>query len=261
MITTTAGDLILEGYNIVGTNTNGGVNTNTGTLNTIFGYGNVVSGNAHFVGGYGNTIAGIAGVIVGNGNNVSADSGMAFGLSGIVTAGYATAFGIGNTAGVPASAAFGWGSVAWLYGSIVYQSRTFDGDGHDGTAQTSLLTGGQVTADATPTECSYAYNNGAYLVLENDHSYYFEIIVVGRNKGNDAESASYKFEGVATRGVDASTTAIFGLTKTVIYEADANWDANVTADTTNGRIACTVTGVAATNIQWTASVKIVGAKG
>ena len=51
------------------------------------------------------------------------------------------------------------------------------------------------------------------------------------------------------------TLTLIGSEKTEVAEDTAAWDVNVTADTTNGRPDIEVTGEAAKNIDWYASVR------
>jgi hypothetical protein len=79
--------------------------------------------------------------------------------------------------------------------------------------------------------------------------------VVARRTDADNESAGYEFAGVVDRNGSAATTAIVGtVMKTVLAEDTTAWDCAVTADTTNGGLAFTVTGEAAKTIRWVATV-------
>jgi hypothetical protein len=92
------------------------------------------------------------------------------------------------------------------------------------------------------------------VILPNDSTYAFTILVVARRTDADNESAGYEFKGVVDRNGAANTTAIVGtVTKTVLAEDTSAWDCNVTADTTNGGLAVTVTGEAAKTIRWVAT--------
>jgi hypothetical protein len=56
---------------------------------------------------------------------------------------------------------------------------------------------------------------------------------------------------------DATTTVtIDGLVKETIFESNAAWDVNVTADNTNARPAIMLTGVAAQAINWVAKIEV-----
>jgi len=111
------------------------------------------------------------------------------------------------------------------------------------TATPAILTTNSLSASATN-----------QVILPNDSTYAFSILVVARRTDANDESAGYKFEGVVDRNGAANTTAIVGtVVKTVLAEDTADWDCDVTADTTNGGLAITVTGEAAKTIRWVAT--------
>lgn len=66
-----------------------------------------------------------------------------------------------------------------------------------------------------------------------------------------ASTAMYTFEGIIKRDAANNTTMVL-CNKTVLFETVAGWDANVTADDVNEALIITVTGAAATTIQWVA---------
>jgi hypothetical protein len=156
------------------------------------------------------------------------------------------------------SCAIGVGaSVASIYGKYAFASYYTPaiGGGTAGQMGTTVL--GTITTNATPTALTSdtstvsAYNQ---VVLPNDSTYAFTILVVARRTDADNESAGYEFKGVIDRNGSAATTALVGsVTKTVLAEDTAAWDVNVAADTTNGALAITVTGEAAKTIRWSAT--------
>ena len=113
------------------------------------------------------------------------------------------------------------------------------------------------TTNATPTALTSDGSTAGttnQVILPNDSTYAFTILVVARRTDADNESAGYKFEGVIDRNANAASTAIVGaVTKTVLAEDTAAWDVNVTADTTNGGLKVEVTGEAAKTIRWVAT--------
>lgn len=108
------------------------------------------------------------------------------------------------------------------------------------------------TTDATPTALTFHAENEA---LANNTAYAFHGMVVGRTSGGNADV--YWFAGGIKRGAAAANTAMVGTATKTVYEDDAGADVNVTADTTNGRMTVTVTGVAATNINWVAEFEYI----
>jgi len=84
---------------------------------------------------------------------------------------------------------------------------------------------------------------------------------VGRRTDVDGESAGYRFAGVIDRQTNAASTALVdGVSKDRI-EDTAQWDADVSADTTNGSLKIEVTGQAAKNINWVAFIRLVSTTG
>ena len=160
----------------------------------------------------------------------------------------------GTTASGNFSVAMGDGAVAARTGKFVYTGGSFTaiGDAQSGKAVLRIS-----TTDATPAVMVSDDNTASttnQVVLPNDSTYAFTILVVARRTDADNESAGYKFEGVVDRNTDAASTAIVGtVAKTVLAEDTAAWDVNVTADTTNGGLKVEVTGEAAKTIRWVAT--------
>ena len=100
------------------------------------------------------------------------------------------------------------------------------------------------------------------MVLPNDSSWAFKILVVARRTDANDESAMYHFLGGIDRNASAATTATVGnVSKTVIAEDTAQWDCDVDADTTNGSLRIQVTGQAAKTIRWVARIELVEVTG
>jgi hypothetical protein len=93
--------------------------------------------------------------------------------------------------------------------------------------------------------------------LPNNSAYTFQGTCIANVTGGSTTSG-WKFEGVIKRGANAaSTTLVAAVTPTVIAQ-DAlatTWVLAITADTTNGGIAVTVTGAAATTIRWVSKIE------
>lgn len=239
----------------------GASNTVTGQGNLVSGWTNAVGGNLNLVSGEGNTVNGTWSGAIGVGHNVGGGHSVAIGDGHQLPASNAFAAGSLNRVTNTNGSAFGQGALATRFGEIAYTSKTWSPSGVLGQAQGSLIVGGTDSPNDTPREVELNYGVDQFVVLEDNTSNYFEVIVVGRNVDTGLQSAVYKFEGLVTRGVGAATVAVFGMVKTTMYEDDTNWDANVDADTTNGRLRTTVTGVAATNIRWAAHYRLVQVKG
>ena len=78
----------------------------------------------------------------------------------------------------------------------------------------------------------------------------YEVVVIG-HKDDDSEFAKYTFDGLIRRASGSNPVSLDN-NKTVNYESDASWDCDITVG--SGGIKINVTGVAATNINWTAKV-------
>ena len=95
------------------------------------------------------------------------------------------------------------------------------------------------------------------VILPNNSAYTFQGTCIANVTGGGATSG-WKFEGVIKRGANAaSTTLVAAVTPTVIAQdvGAVTWVLAVTADTTSGGIAVTVTGQAATTIRWVVQIE------
>jgi hypothetical protein len=66
----------------------------------------------------------------------------------------------------------------------------------------------------------------------------------------------WEFKGGIRRGTSAGTTTLIGTPSIDLIASDGSaWTVALTADTTNGGLAVTVTGEAAKTIRWVATVR------
>lgn len=113
------------------------------------------------------------------------------------------------------------------------------------------------TADATPTALSS--NGGSastnnQVILPNNSAYAFTGTVVARRQASGGtQSAAWRVEGLIRREGSAGTTTLVASTVTAISNVPG-WTLALSADTTNGGLAVTATGAAATNIRWVATI-------
>lgn len=130
-----------------------------------------------------------------------------------------------------------------------------------GDAQSSLLVPNNRTADATPTDLLLdGVGGSSRLVLPNDTSWAFDILLVARRTEVDGENSAWRFQGLIIRNATAASTTLLSLSTTVIYNTGA-WGADVSADTTNGALRIRVTGEAGKVIYWVASTRTVETTG
>jgi len=115
---------------------------------------------------------------------------------------------------------------------------------------------GDATAEALTTNNSTA---GAYnqIVLPNNSVYGFTGTVIAREDSSSTNDfAVWEVKGGAVRAGSASTTALgsYNINKISESTGAANWSIALSADTTNGAVAITVTGEASHNIRWVATI-------
>jgi hypothetical protein len=138
---------------------------------------------------------------------------------------------------------------AGLYGQLAYASGGFFGDGD---AQTSLYVLRRTTTSASTNEL---FLNGSSLrmVVPRDGVWSFDMLIVA-SSGND-------YAGYHLRGLIANFTGLVAVlgtpVKTLLYESDPTWDANVDEDVPNSALVIKVSGAASTTIRWVASVRTV----
>jgi hypothetical protein len=206
----------------------------------------VASGESSFAAGERNKASGHHSVAFGFYTSAAGDGAMAIGS-------WSQALGDG-------SFVMGDGGSASLAGAFVVAGpgNFPNPSGSTDPAQVSQMCRRAVTFDSTQTELT-----GDRLVLPNFGTWAFSILLVARRvDGNNIESAAHKFEGAIRRFGLANTTAIVGtVTKTVLAEDTAAWDADVDADTTNGALRILVTGQAAKTIRWVARIELAEVSG
>jgi hypothetical protein len=279
--TTTAG-ITLSFYTPHGVVVGGGNNQATGAYSFIGGGGdagtaanrNTASGDWSFVGGgWKNTASGNGAVVVGGGNNNgSAFANLASGLSSFIGSG------VGNTAaGINAFIGSGYqnsssGDYSAIMNGVLGTTRSIVGNqvssacnnplgsGAQGTNQSALLILGRQTTDATATVLTSntsAASGTNQVILPNNSAYYFKGSVIANVTGA-ANGAAWDFSGAIMRGAGVGTTVLIGtpmLNRVAASSGATAWTIAITADTTNGGLAITVTGVAATTIRWVAKIE------
>ncbi len=274
-----------------------GGNSNTASGGVAFiggGSGNTASGGGHsaLCGGLNNTSGGNRSFVGGGGGNnsgIQAYTTLCGGYNNSVTGAYGTLCGGGrgkasggsfvgggdlnrtynaNNAIAGGSSNFCTADFAWVgggnsaladkYGMF---AQAMGGFASRGDAQTGVMVARISTTNATPAEM-FLNGSSQRMALPNDSTWAFEILLVARRTNANDESATYQFIGCIDRNTNAASTALVGtVTKNVIAEDTAAWDADVTADTTNGSLKITVTGEASKNIQWVAYIRTVETTG
>lgn len=214
---------------------------------SIGGHTNSATGFAStIIGGYGNTSSGFGATIIG-------------GVSNTASSTYACVGGSNSTANSTNSFVFGASATSRsITGNIVFSAN--DSPYTSGAKQLAMLAVGAQTTDATATVLrsnSSAASTANQVVLASNSAYYFRgeciagVTAAGNTKG-------WYIEGVIKRGLLASTTTLVGTPSVTSLYADAGaatWNLAVTADTTNGALAITATGQAATTIRWLCQIR------
>lgn len=222
----------------------GGGNTNKaqGSNSVVTGgANNTASGDSStIVGGNLNTASGLRSIIIGGLQNTAS------GTESIVFGGR------DNVASASYSSARGYRASATSIGQHALANGQFAARGDAQTFEAVLRT-------TSTTQFGTTLGSGdsvGLLVLPDNTTWAFEVLVVARAVGSD-EHAAYKLSGIIKRGVGAATTAIVGtVTKTVIAESVAAWDATAAADTTSGDLRIRGAGEASKSIRWVAYVRV-----
>jgi hypothetical protein len=215
-----------------------------GNLNIASGFSSVIGG------GIGNTASNdVSGVCSGDTNTAS-------GYASFVGGGQ------GNTADGAYSLITGgrFGSTRAIVGNAVFPACSSPIDTVAGVSQSALLVLGVATTNATATKLrsdTNAAGTGNQVILPNNSAYYFRGTVVAGVTGAGSTS-SWSFEGTIKRGANAASTTLVGTPVLNLINQDAGastWVVALTADTSNGGLAVTVTGQASTTIRWVAKIE------
>ncbi len=202
------------------------------------GYSTTASSTYAIAIGYGATASGTSAVAIGNITNL---------YSALANKADAHAYGAGSQADVI-------GKWAYANGDFIATTTWVRG------LQTGMFVMKKQTTDATATPISTdAGTAGAtnQVILPNNTAFAFDGIVVARRQAaGGTESAAWKVEGLIRREGSAATTTLVASTVTAISNVPG-WTLALTADTTNGGLAVTFTGAAATNIRTVANIRTV----
>jgi hypothetical protein len=210
----------------------------------------------------------------GFGFNIQATGAQAFAAGNALTATGPndTCFGISNnaTGGVSFSAGYGcnsdgqfssaWGRAAVCrgrYGSFAHSSFETP---NQGNSQRAIMVLHAQTTNATPV-VAVADNTAASAAnqcsLPPNSTYVVRGTIVAR-RGSNGDSSAWSFQGVIKQGAAAANTAVVGSISQSLIAQDAGagtWSVSLTADTTNGALAVTVTGQVSATINWFVKVE------
>ena len=215
----------------------GGSNSASGSSSGVFGGSSSTASttNATVIGGISNTASGLFSVVAGGQNNI-ADS-----TNSVVVGGRR-------------------GAARGIVGNFVAPASDGPVASIAGVTQSALLLLGRQTTDATATRITSDTNAAGttnQVILPNNSAYYVRGSIIATVTGG-GNTKSWDFIATIKRGATAASTAIVGAVTLNVQAADAGaatWVVAITADTTNGGLAVTVTGQAATTIRWVAKLE------
>lgn len=219
----------------------------TGANSVAIGYQAKASSSGAVSFGYQSTASGANALAMGffctaSGSGSFAKGGQGYGIA-TASAGYSTA----------------WNdyAVAAQIGKYAYTSGyAFTAGG----AQFGHMVVVKATTDATASVLASDTNAAGatnQLILPNNSAYAFDGLVIARRQASGGtESASWKVEGHIRREGTAASTTLVASTVTAISNVPG-WTLALSADTTNGGLAVTFTGAAATNIRTVANLRTI----
>jgi len=179
------------------------------------------------------------------------------GFGSLASGNYSFSAGRDTTASARGTVALGEASLADIQGKMSFAASKFAAQG-DAQAGTFVLRSD--TTDATPealTTSNTTAGTTNQIILPNNSAYSFSGTIIARQQASaGSDYASWEIKGALLRDANAASTVLGNGIKNKLYaSAGASaWDIALTADTTNGGLAITVTGAAATNIRWVATV-------
>jgi hypothetical protein len=231
----------------------GGVShTANGTYSSLIGgQSSTASGNSSAViSGIGNTASATNSAVLGGSNNIASSNSAAVVGGGSNTADATLSVIIGGFQGATRS----------ITGNFVTPASNTPITNATGRTQLATLLLGRQTTDATATVLTSntsAAGTANQVILPNNSAYTFQGTCIA-NVTAGGTTSGWKFEGVIKRGANAASTALVAAVIPTVIAQDAGavtWVLAVTADTTNGGIAVTVTGAAATTIRWVCKIE------
>jgi hypothetical protein len=258
----------------------GGNNQATGSYSFIGGGGdagtaanrNVASGDwSVVVGGRDNQATGVASFVGGGGfEGSNLGTNLASGTCSSVMGGFqntasgggsAVTGGFQNIANSAQSTCVGGrrATTRSIIGNTVFSASENPIADSQGVSQLALLILATQTTDATATVLrsnTSAAGSTNQVILPNNSAYYFKGSVIANVTGA-ANGAAWEFSGAIMRGANAGSTVLIGtpvIDRVASTSGASAWTIALTADTSNGGLAVTVTGAASTTIRWVSSI-------
>lgn len=245
---TATGPISTDYYATVG---GGLLNTVNAAKGTIAGgeQNSVTAASGTVGGGASNTVSGLRGTIAGGTSNT------ATGQNASITGG------ANNEANAKNSTVVGgtYGTTRGIIGYTSFPSHDSPIAAALGVSQGGLIILGRETTNNSPlvlrTDALVSSTNNQ-LILANNSAVFFRGTVIANVTGA-GDTKSWTFDGQIKRGANAAATTLTGSTVASPYgDAGASgWLVALSADTTNGGLAVTVTGQAATTIRWVCRIE------
>ena len=204
---------------------------------------------------------GSASVAIGRQNSAGGTRSLALGNLSNASGTGSVAIGCGSAIGFGANAS-GTDAIAFGDSAIASQIKKYAfagwGSASAGSSQMGILLLCKQTTDNTATVLTSdtgVAGTSNQVILSNSSAYAFTGTVVARQQAADGTaSAAWKIEGLIRREGTAGSTTLVASTVTAISNVPG-WTLALSADTTNGGLAVTATGAAATDIRWVATVQ------
>ena len=245
----------------VGRNSGGGSAVATGGASATALGGSYASGTDSFAAAIANNTAsygatGANSVAIGYQAKSTNSYGVALGAQAVAGQ-YAFAVGQGALAEGRGSLALGSGAKALQRNKFAFSGPWFSSVGD---RQGGYLVLARDSSSETPvvlTSSGGAPATDNQIILPNNSAYSFSGTIIAREQASaGSDYAAWEIKGAILRDGSAATTVLGNGIKNSLYASAgaAAWDVSLTADTTNGGLAITVTGAAATNIRWVATV-------
>ena len=275
-------DLVIPGAGansaIVGTGGAGHLNTATGTNNVVGGLDNTAAGNKNLVAGSNQICGGHNNIVAGNSHNlpdvtenfnavfgddheVAGACNLICGKSNVCRGDYNHIEGQGNTTDFESSGDIdythleGKDAVGTMSNIHVQAAGKFTGS-VPGSAQYLNFVSKGITTDATPVDL--LLDGAAIALWWQPAMYAVKATIVCSDVDTETVGAHYVLQALVQCNQTSSVAGLLGdVSKTVVYESNAAFDANVTVDGALYTLKITVTGASATTLRWVAFVEMV----
>lgn len=201
---------------------------------------------------------GANGLALGRDTEATATQAVAVGRNVVASGSYSAAFGTDSTASASWSTVIGHQGVSDIIGKIAFAGGY--GFSANGDVQQGLFILRSDTTDATAealTTNNSTASTANQIILPNNSAYSFSGTIIARESAAaGSDYASWEIKGALLRDANAASTVLGnGIVNKLYATSGASaWAVALTADTTNGGLKVEVTGAAATNIRWVATV-------